>query len=100
MEINGKLYVKVDDEQLDEIVVKHCQAALNACMSVLELEAAAMKADSNINANVHVSNILDYEVYVDALCTVIKFFGGEPIDTSENVFTEMESANETTDRST
>lgn len=98
MEINGKLYVKVDDEQLDEIVVKHCQAALDACTTVLELEAAALESEQ-ADRNVHVSNILDYEVYASALCTVIKYFGGEPIDTSENTFTEMESANETTDRS-
>lgn len=100
MEIDGKLYVKVDDEQLDEIVVKHCQAALDACTSVLELEVAAAMESEQADCNVHISNIIDYEAYADALCTVIKFFGGEPIDTSKNVFTEMESANETTDRST
>ena len=100
MEIDGKLYVKIDDEQLDEIVVKHCQAALDACTSVLELEAAAMKDKSKQQQIDAVHTILDYENYSKALRTVIMFFGGEPIDTSENVLTEMESANETTDRST
>jgi|LakMenEpi03Aug12_release.lakeMendotaPanAssembly.Ray.scaffolds.fasta_scaffold1570720_2 hypothetical protein len=100
MEINGKLYVKVDDEQLDEIVVKHCQAALDACTSVLELEAAAAMKDKSNFAQHHIDTILDYENYSKALRTVIMFFGGEPIDTSENALTEMESTNETTNRST
>lgn len=80
MEINGKLYVKVDDEQLDELVVKHCQAALDVCTSVLELEMAAAKEIEKADYNTHVSNILDYEVYSDALRTVICYFGGTPID--------------------
>lgn len=99
MEINGKLYVKVDDEQLDEIVVKHCQSALDVCVSVMELESIAVMDKSYEDAQHHIDIITDYENYATALRTVIKFFGGEPIDTSENVF-RTETANASTDCST
>jgi hypothetical protein len=99
MEINGNLYVKVDDEQLDEIVVKHCQAALDACTSVLEFESIAVMDKSCEDAQHHIDTITHYENYASALRIVIKFFGGEPIDTSENVF-RTETANASTDCST
>ena len=85
MEVSGKLCLKVDDEQLDELVIKHCQRTLDVCMSVLLLEGAAMKSKDYIDVQHNVDMIVDYQNYASALRTVIKFFGGELIDTSENV---------------
>jgi hypothetical protein len=99
MEVSGKLCLKVDDEQLDELVIQHCQRALDVCTSVIELEVNAMNIKSYEDAQVHVDTILQYEDYAGALRTVIKFFGGEPIDTSENVF-RTGTANASTDCST
>ena len=99
MEINGRLYVKVDDEQLDELMIKHCQSALDVCTSVIELESIAVMDKSYEDAQHHINIITDYENYASALCTVIKFFGGEPIDTSENVF-RTGTSNASTDHST
>jgi hypothetical protein len=104
MEVSGKLCLKVDDEQLDELVINHCQRAIDVCTSVIELELATLENKSRADEQQQISSalmIVDYEEYLNALRTVIKFFGGEPIDTSVNVFTKtkMESANETTDRS-
>ena len=98
MEVNGKLCIKVDDEQLDELVVKHCQSALDVCVSVMELESIAVMDKSYEDAQHHIDIITDYENYATALRTVIKFFGGEPIDTLENVFSTGTS-NEATDYS-
>jgi hypothetical protein len=99
MEVSGKLCIKVDDEQLDELVVDHCQQALNVCASVLELECDAVMNKSYEDAQYHIDTIAEYEEYTSALRTVIKFFGGEPIDTSENVF-RTGTANASTDCST
>lgn len=103
MEVSGKLCLKVDDEQLDELVINHCQRAIDVCTSVIELELAALENKSHADEQQQICSalmIVDYEEYLNALRTVIKFFGGEP--KSVNVFTKtkMESANETTDRST
>lgn len=76
MEINGKLYVKVDDEQLDEIVVKHCQAALDVCESVLKLEATLVAGKSAPDTYAHIQNIIEYDNFSKALHTVIMYFGG------------------------
>lgn len=105
MEIDGKLCIKLYDEQIDKIVIDHCQRSIDVCSSVIELELSALENKSHADEQQQIDSALmiaDYEEYLNALRTVIKFFGGEPKDTSVNAFTKakMESANETADGST
>lgn len=76
MDIQGTLSLKVDDEQLDQIVIMHCQKAASTCVDIIELERYAMKTNGALR---HAENIRDYQNYVEALNTVITYFGGKPI---------------------
>lgn len=82
MEVSGRICIKVDDEQLDEIVVDHCNSALETCLTILELERKAMVGKSGYEVQCRVENVLDYENYVFALRTVIDYFGGVAINKS------------------
>lgn len=58
MEIKARLVVKLDDEQLDKIVIDHCNEAIQDCLTLQDDE------------------------YVQALRKVVEYFGGEPLYTS------------------
>lgn len=75
MQIPGTLSIKVDEEQLDEIVIMHCQKAVSLCVDILELERQALERKTT-GAHHHAENIVDYENYIKALNTVIQYFGG------------------------
>ena len=84
MQIPGTLSIKVDEEQLDEIVIMHCQKAVELCTDIFELERQAMARTNGDKALLHLQNIMDYVNYINALNTVIQYFGGQPIYTLED----------------
>ena len=76
MIVSGNLSIKVDDEQLDKIVVDHCNAAIATCIDVINLERQCIIRNPSGDTVHHIQNILDHQRYLDALRTVVEYFGG------------------------
>ena len=77
MIVSGNLSIKVDDEQLDKIVVDHCNAAIATCIDVINLERQCIARSSpQADSTHHIQNILDHQRYLDAMRVVVEYFGG------------------------
>lgn len=76
MIVSGNLSIKVDDEQLDKIVVDHCNASIATCIDVINLERQCIARNPSCDTVHHIQNILDHQRYLDALRTVVEYFGG------------------------
>lgn len=77
MLVEGKICIDVDDEELDKIVVSHCQAAVRVCNTIIDLESAMCDTANSIDErHVHIANIADQHDYIHALQKVIAYFGG------------------------
>lgn len=98
MNIPGTLTLKVEDEQLDQIVIAHCQNTAKICIDIIELEMKELNEKGRDLGRHHAENVIDYENYLKAMNTVIEYFGGKPIYTSEDESAGVDDA--TTDGST
>lgn len=76
MIVSGNLSIKVDDEQLDKIVVDHCNAAIATCIDVINLERQCIARNPSGDTQYHIQNILDHQRYLDAMRVVVEYFGG------------------------
>lgn len=80
MLVDGKLMIKLDNEQLDQIVIEHCREAIFTIKDILNLDRDRInRADDLANVRVIESDIEDNLRYAEALNTVIEYFGGEVV---------------------
>jgi len=77
MIVNGKLCIQLDDEQLDKVVIDHCRAAAQTCLDVINIDKKRYKEAESINLKgiIHI-DLEENQKYLDALNTVIEYFGG------------------------
>lgn len=75
--ISGKLSVVVEDEQLDNIVIKHLQDAVELCYDTIAL--AERDIEQGGDYPFLKQDIDDNIKYLEAMNAVIEYFGGNPV---------------------
>lgn len=78
--INGKLSVKITDEEMDRLVIDHLNDAIVTCNNMIELVKRDMeKPQDHEWKAVCIQEIEDNMRYIENLNAVIQFFGGQSI---------------------
>lgn len=71
------LRVKLDEEQLDQMVVDHCKDTIQTILRCINIERELTRGELPGYRDVHLENIRKYERDLEALKTVVEYFSGD-----------------------
>lgn len=76
--ISGKLCVKLNDEQLDQVVIDHLHTVVVTVETAIALDRAAYRrSETSQERDMYAYNVMESRATLEALLKVITYLGGD-----------------------